>query len=112
LILLKIVLSKGIDIRTNTVNFCHRVFPDDKNKRILMLSVLKCYGSETIFFIQIPFFLQFCIRILLYLQEVPDPVPDPILNIHSFTMPTMLKVFSWPFKAHFLKKILMLSYNY
>jgi hypothetical protein len=45
--------------------------------------------------IRIPFSSEFCIRILLDLQKVPDPD----LNIHSFTMPTILMIFSWHFKA-------------
>jgi hypothetical protein len=39
---------------------------------------------------------------LLDLQNVPNPTP----NIHSFTMPWILKVFSWLFKAYFPKEML------
>jgi hypothetical protein len=46
--------------------------------------------------IRIPFSFEFRIRIQILLdkQKVPDPVSDPTLNIHSFTMPTIVKVFS------------------
>jgi hypothetical protein len=58
------------------------------------------------FWIRIPFSSESWIRILLYLQKVPDPVPDPALNIHSFSVLTILKVFSWHFKASFSLKML------
>jgi hypothetical protein len=49
------------------------------------------------FWIWIPFCSEFWIRIwiriLLDLQKVPDPIPDPTLNIHSYKIPTILKVF-------------------
>jgi hypothetical protein len=35
----------------------------------------------------------------------PNPVPDPTLQIHFFTMPTIFKVFLWLLKHTFQRKV-------
>jgi hypothetical protein len=40
------------------------------------------------------------------LQKVPDPVPDTILNICSFTMPTIINNFLLLLKALLFQKML------
>jgi hypothetical protein len=50
------------------------------------------------------------ILLWLDLQKFPDPVPNPTLNIHSFTMPTILKVLSWHFKESFSRKCYFNTY--
>jgi hypothetical protein len=52
---------------------------------LLTYSLTQCCGSETIFFPDPD-------PIFLWVLD-PDPVPDPTINIHSFTMPTILHFF-------------------
>jgi hypothetical protein len=62
---------------------------------------------------QIPFSSKFWIRILLDLQKVFDPCSYPTLYIHSFIMPTILKIFSWHLSILFNENVrLMYLYFY
>jgi hypothetical protein len=42
-------------------------------------------------------------------QKVADPVWTLTPNIKPFTMPMILQVFSWNFKAYFKKKMLIFN---
>jgi hypothetical protein len=75
--------------------------------------VTSVVDQKLFFIIRILFSPEFWIRIRILLDQqkvpdaVPDPVPDLFLNIYSFfSMPTILKAFSWLLKAYFSGKIL------
>jgi hypothetical protein len=47
--------------------------------------------------------------IFLWLAKSSDQVPDLTLNIHNFTMPTILKVFSSLFKENIIFYEILMS---
>jgi hypothetical protein len=66
--------------------------------------------SKLFFAIRIPCFSEFCIRIWIRVLLDLQNVPDPTLNICSFIIAAILKVFSWHFKSSFSGKNVRLMF--
>jgi hypothetical protein len=94
--------------------FCTKIYFHRKKTTILIFvhNLPKISHQQAVLFfrnyffirIRIPFlseiWVRFWIRIKLDLQKVLDPVPDPTLKNHSFTIPvpTIIRFFHWFFK--------------